>query len=201
MKEKQKRLSILSNLEEFAFYGTPDFDNAQRRQYFAFEPQERNLIEGCSSLHAKVYCALQIGYFKAKNTFFKFSLHAISQPDVNFILARYFNGQTLSAFMITKYEHYFQRREICRLFGYRLWSNDFLPETYDRAKTIVRRDISPNFISNELLSFFKNQNIVRPGYTTLQDVVSVVLTQERNRLKLKLQELFLTSAYLRVCLS
>jgi len=187
MKEKQKRLSILSNLEEFAFYGLPDFDSAQRHQYLAFEPQEWNLIESCSSLHAKVYCALQIGYFKAKNAFFKFSLHKIPQADVNFIITRYFNTQTLSAFTITRYEQYFQRQEICRLSGYRLWSNDFLPEIYDRSKMIVRRDIAPNFLANELLSFLKSQKIVRPGYTTLQDIVSNVLTQERNRLKLKLQ--------------
>jgi len=96
MQSKNKRLSILSNLEEFAFYGLPDFDHEQRHQFFTFEPQEWNLIETCSSLHTKIYCALQIGYFKAKNTFFKFSLHKISQDDIGFIITRYFKDQIFS---------------------------------------------------------------------------------------------------------
>ena len=32
---QDKRLSILSDLEEFAFYGFPDFDDEQRLNYFA----------------------------------------------------------------------------------------------------------------------------------------------------------------------
>ena len=187
MQSKNKRLSILSNLEEFAFYGLPDFDHEQRHQFFTFEPQEWNLIETCSSLHTKIYCALQIGYFKAKNTFFKFSLHKISQDDIGFIITRYFKDQIFSISTITKYEYYFQQQKICKLFEYKIWSNDFLTEINDRAKMIVKRDISPNFIANELLFYLKNQKIVRPGYTALQDIVSSALIQERNRLKLTLQ--------------
>jgi TnpA family transposase len=187
MNNKNKRLSTLSDLEEFAFYGLPDFDDAQRKQYFKFEPQEWELIETCSSLCAKVYHAIQIGYFKAKNTFFKFSLQKIPQHDIHFILTRYFPNQALSVFSITKREYYSQQRKICQLFGYKLWSNDFLPEINDHARTLVRRDISPNFLANELLSFLKNKKIVRLGYTALQDIVSNVLAQERSRLKLQLE--------------
>jgi hypothetical protein len=184
---KNKRLAILSNIEEFAFYGLPDFDQAQRHKYFKFESQEWKLIESCSSLCNKVYQALQIGYFKAKNTFFKFSLHNIPQHDIKFILTRYFQNHDLSVFSITKHEYYFQQQEICQLFEYRIWSNEFLSELNDHAKMLARRDISPNFLANELLSFLKNKKIVRPRYTVLQDIVSDVLSQERNRLKLQLE--------------
>jgi hypothetical protein len=188
MKDQQKRLSVLSNLEQLAFYSLPDFDPDQRSKYFTFEKQEIALIESCSTLQCKIYCALQIGYFKAKNTFFKFFLNKIPQADVSFISVRYFNNQALSFFNITRYEHYFQRQEISRLFGYKLWSNGFLHQIYDHGMEIVRRDMSPNFLANELLSFLKGQRIVRPGYTTLQDIVSHVLSQERVRLKAKIQD-------------
>ena len=36
MSSPDKRLSIMSDLEEFAFYGFPDFDEEQRLTYFAF---------------------------------------------------------------------------------------------------------------------------------------------------------------------
>lgn len=71
---KDKRLTILSEIEEFAFYGIPDFDEEQRAAYFTFTQEEINLICRCREFHAQVYCAIQIGYFKAKNMFFKFSL-------------------------------------------------------------------------------------------------------------------------------
>ena len=187
MIDKNKRLSILSDLEEFAFYGLPDFDKAQRHQYFTFQSRELDLIENCPSLHTKVYCALQIGYFKAKNIFFKFSLHEIPKDDIDFILKKYFQNQDLFNFNITKHEYYLQQQEICKLFDYKLWSNNFLGEINDHAKILVRRDISPNFIANELLSFLKNKKIVRPRYTKLQDIVSDVLKYERNRLTLHLE--------------
>ena len=178
MKDKKKRLSILSNLEKYAFYGLPDFDHEEQQQYLIFNLKEESLIESCPSLHTKVYYALQLGYFKAKNAFFKFSLRDPAQGDINFITARYCNSQTLSVFKITKHENYLQRQKICELFGYRLWPNAFLPEVSCHAKMTARRDITPNFIANELLSFLKSQKIIRPGYTTLQDIVSTALTQE-----------------------
>lgn len=180
-----KRLSVLSDLEEFAFYGFPDFDDEQRSTYFAFEEQEWDLISTCPSLHTKIYCALQVGYFKAKNLFFP--IHKIPQADIGFILAQYFEGQTLPVSPISKYEYYLQRESICCLFGYKLWSHQFLPDLYNRAKHSVQRDISPNFIAHELLTFLQNEKIVRPHYSTLQKVISKILTQERQRLKSCLQ--------------
>jgi hypothetical protein len=40
---KSERLTILSELEEFAFYGLPDFDDEQRTTYFTFNQEEINL--------------------------------------------------------------------------------------------------------------------------------------------------------------
>lgn len=187
MQPKNKRLSILSNLEEFAFYGLPDFDDEQRSEYFVFQEQEWNLVLTCPSLHTQVYCAIQISYFKAKKIFFSVSLNQIPQNDLQFILLRYFPNQMLSVFEITKYEYYLQREEICRLFGYQLWSNDFLPQLSNRAKLSVKRDIMPNFIAHELLDFLQNKKIVRPRYSTLQKIISHTLTQERNRINLYLK--------------
>lgn len=183
---KSERLSILSDLEEFAFYGVPDFTDEQRSTYFSFEEQEWNLISTCPSLHTQVYCALQIGYFKAKKLFFP--IHKISQADIHFILSRHFQGQVLSISTISKHECYLQRESICHLFGYKLWSREFSEELLHRAELSIRRDITPNFIAHELLDFLQNKKIVRPGYTTLQTLVSTALSQERHRLKSFLQQ-------------
>lgn len=186
---KSKRLAALSPLEEFAFYGFPDFDNEQRSTYFEFSDLELELISICPSLSAKVYCALQIGYFKAKNIFFRFSLKTVPKDDLHYIISQYFQGaELLETDVTTKYEYYLQRESISQLFCYRLWSNKFLNKLSDRAKLIVRRDISPNFIANKLLIFLQDEKIVRPGYSTLQGIVSQTLTEERYRLKVCFQK-------------
>jgi hypothetical protein len=187
MSSKNKRISMLSPLEEFAFYGFPDFNSEQRLTYFDFTEQEWDLVLKCPSLHTQVYCALQIGYFKAKNLFFNFSLEKIPQEDVLYILSQYFGNQTLHVFTVTKHEHYLQRAEISRLFGYKIWSTQFLEVLTNQAYQCVKIEISPNFIAKELLGFLQNKKIIRPGYTTLQKIISYVLSEERQRLKLCLQ--------------
>lgn len=183
MTQKSERLSILSELEEFAFYGFPDFNDEQRSTYFVFEEKEWELISKCPSLHAKVMCAVQIGYFKAKKMFFRFSLHKIPKDDLDFILSRYFPDKPLKTFCVTKYEYYLQREAICQLFGYKLWSQEFSLHLKTRARLSVKRDIYPHFIARELLDFLLTQKIVRPGYTTLQTLVSSALSEERQRLR------------------
>lgn len=196
--KKVEHLSVLSNLEKYAFYEIPDFDDEQRLTYFVFDDLELALILKCPSPHSQIYCALQIGYFKAKKAFFQFTLKVVCQADVSFILSRYFQSKDLEQFTITKHEYYSQREEICRLFRYRLWSKDLLSQLHDHAQYITRRDITPNFIAHGLLTYLQDNKIVRPGYTTLQTVVSQALATERHRLKSCLQDLM--TANQRKCL-
>lgn len=186
-KQKSERLSVLSDLEEFAFYGFPDFDSEQRRTYFDFTEQEWDLVLKCPSFHTQVYCALQIGYFKAKNLFFNFSLEKIPKEDVLYILSQYFGNRTLRVFTVTKHKRYLQQAEISRLFGYKIWSSQFLEALTEQGRQCVKIEIAPSFIAKELLGFLQKKKIIRPGYTTLQTIVSNVLTEERQRLKLCLQ--------------
>ncbi len=71
--DPSKRLTILSEAEKLALYGLPDFDDFQRAEYFALTDAERALVHQRKGLSKQVYCLLQIGHFKAKQAFFKFS--------------------------------------------------------------------------------------------------------------------------------
>jgi TnpA family transposase len=46
----------------------------------------------------------------------------------------------------------------------------------------VRRDVTPGFIVAELIAWLSEHRIVRPGYTTLQELISEALSAERRRL-------------------
>ncbi len=152
MLTKSERLNMLSGVEQFALYGLPDFDNDQRMDYFIFTEQEMALVFSRQSVHAQVYCCLQIGYFKAKKAFFPFSWKETT-ADCAFILTRYFNNRVFVPALITRHGHYAQRALIVVLFGYRLWSADCLPILTERAKQVVSRDVTPSFIVAERAPF------------------------------------------------
>jgi hypothetical protein len=172
MANKSERLTVLSDAEQFALYGLPDFDDRQRLTYLSLSGPELALASRRPGLPAQVWCALQIGYFKAKHAFFRFTWDD-AQKDCTFVLVRYFKNQLLRSQTITKHEHYVQRTMIAELFGYRLWSVDFLTQLARQAAQIVRRDVTPGFIVAELIAWLNERKIVRPGYTTLQTLDAI----------------------------
>lgn len=69
MSSKNERLSVLSDAEQFALYGLPDFDDGQQMEFLSLSESELALVSSRPSIYAQIYCALQIGYFKAKHAF------------------------------------------------------------------------------------------------------------------------------------
>ncbi|MCE3605731.1 Tn3 family transposase [Massilia sp. P8910] len=180
MKQKNKLLSVLSEAEQEALYGLPDFDDAQRMEYLALTETELALASSRPGLHAQVYCVLQIGYFKAKQSFFRFDWTDVDD-DGTFVLNHYFHDEAFDRKPITKHEHYAQRGQIAELFGYQLWTADFLPQLGQQAALTARRDATPGFVAAELIVWLNEHKIIRPGYTTLQELVSETLSAERRR--------------------
>ncbi|EGY28777.1 transposase Tn3 family protein, partial [Candidatus Regiella insecticola 5.15] len=58
---KSERLSVLTDAEQFALYGLPDFDEAQQLEFLSLSKTELELAMSRPTLHAQVYCILQIG--------------------------------------------------------------------------------------------------------------------------------------------
>ena len=108
---KSERLTVLSEVEQEALYGLPDFDDAQRLEYLAMTETELALVSNRPGLHAQVYCILQIGYFRAKHAFFRFAWEEI-EDDAAFVLSRYFHGETFERKSIVSAPWVFRSRSI-----------------------------------------------------------------------------------------
>jgi hypothetical protein len=159
----------------------------QRSNYLNLTPEEQILMRSRDNLSTQVHCAIQIGYFKAKHRFFPFKWDEV-QEDIDFIIQEYFPEQQFHPTPISKHQYYAQCTAITTHFGYQSWSKEFEPLLIAQAQQILRRDVSPQFIVIELLAFMQKKKILRPGYTTLQTIVSKVLNAERNRLEVILRE-------------
>ena len=181
MANKNKLLSILSDAEQEALYSLPDFDDAQRLEFLALDESELAFVNSRKGLHAQLFCILQIAYFKAKHLFFRFGWDDI-QDDCNFVLGRYFPGESLPEKPPSKHERYAQREKICTQFGYQPWSSALSSQLEQQAAHIVHRDITLDCVTTELIIWLNEHKIIRPGYTTLQELVSRVLSDERQRL-------------------
>lgn len=177
-----KQLILLSETERAALYEIPDFDNSQRLEFFTLTYEELKLALSRQNLSSQVYCILQIGYFKAVKMFFRIAWDEVDSEDYNFIIEQYFSNQVIEKNTISKYEYYTQCGAICSLFGYKLWNRSNEPLLYTQAAKALSRDIKPQFITMELISYLQSEKIIRPGYTTLQTIVSSVINTERKRL-------------------
>ncbi|MGB4192165.1 MAG: Tn3 family transposase [Rickettsiales bacterium] len=182
MRALNKRLSILTELEHLALYAFPDFNNIQRKQFFNFTHNEIHMIFSRSSLEKQIYCALQVGYFKAKQLFFSFQWEDIPDEDINFLLKRYFKHTIIQKIKISKHECYAQRSLILKLFNYKKWSKQTLNITIEKLSKITKQDINSGFILNELIVFLRNEKIIRPNHTTLQSIISTAINNEYRRL-------------------
>ena len=181
------RLTIFTEEERLALYGLPDFDDFQRAEFLAFTEAERAVADKRKGQVERLHCLLQLGYFKAKHAFFDLARDAVPAEDIAFLADRYFPDLPAASFglqILRRRERDAQRAEIARLFGFRLWSEADRAALVEAATELARRDVTPSFIGLELLGALKDRKIVRPGYTTLQSVISAALTVERKRLDL-----------------
>ena len=183
MRATNERLTILSREEQFALYGFPDFNESQRQNYLHFDDNEQNIIYSRKSLVEQVYCALQLGYFKTKQIFFDFTWNDVPEEDSRFIVEHYFPDSELVFEDISRHEFYLQRTAIMQYFKYENWNSQrYKSMLATELESIVKRDTSTIFILTEMLSLLRLKKIIRPGYTTLQNLISEALNKERQRL-------------------
>ncbi|HDT0788439.1 TPA: DUF4158 domain-containing protein [Klebsiella aerogenes] len=116
---KSERLSVLNDAEQEALYGLPDFDEGPQQEFLSLLAAELELATRRSGLPARIYCILQMGYFKAKHAFFRFTPQEV-EGDYRFVAWRYFREVSFPDNAIPDHEYYAQRKIIADFFGYRL---------------------------------------------------------------------------------
>ncbi|AYA39180.1 DUF4158 domain-containing protein [Xenorhabdus nematophila] len=79
-----KRIQLLSKAEVEALYTRPKFNAQEQRLYFALTQAEREVLTQFRNTKTRIFFILQLGYFKAKQQFFNFSLDDVCH-DVQFI--------------------------------------------------------------------------------------------------------------------
>lgn len=177
----QKRLHILGDDEIENLYALPHFTSDEQNEYFALSPREIATIEQLHSIKSRIYCILQLGYFKARHLFFVFSFSAVV-ADARYIQTRYFPEFELTEFEPTKVTRLKHQRLILDLCHYRACHEAERQALMSKAQQAAKVCGKPVYIFRELVHYLETQRIVVPGYSFMQDIVGQAIAYEQTRL-------------------
>ena len=179
---KEKRLKILASDEIESIYNRPCFTQAEQIEYFTLSQLDLEMLEGFGSIKSQVYFILQLGYFRAKHLFFIFTLDEVER-DFQYIIERHFNSKQIGGIkVIDKQTRLKQQRLILELHRYRLCGKEERQDLEQKAQQSAKVYSKPIYVFRELINYLTDQQIVIPGYSLMQDIVSRTLAAEHNRL-------------------
>lgn len=87
------RIQLLSGSEVEDLYSRPEFNVHEQHLYFTLTQLEKDALTQFSNTKTCIFFILQLGYFKAKQQFFNFSLDDV-RHDVQFITNIYYRGSS-----------------------------------------------------------------------------------------------------------
>jgi len=182
----KERLNLLTDAEIYDLYSIPKFnDDSERDHFFSLNDAEHKLLKKYTGIKSKVYLIIQIGYFKAIQKFYKFSLNEV-EDDVNFILKKHYSliyDKNKLTGTLWKEHYRRQKVDILKLYGYREWSDSIKKMTINQLEKLICLHPKGNEVLRELYIFLENEKIIFPSYRTIQDLFTRVFKTERDRLE------------------
>lgn len=179
-----KRIQLMPETEVIDLYARPEFNNEEQKTYLSLNESERIALDQYVYVKARAYFILQLGYFKAKQQFFKFTFEDV-QSDVDFIIKTYFSEHDVPLTgCLARVTIHAQRAQILALFNYNDWSPEYEPLIKFHVCKLLRYYPKCHSALRQLLGYLEQQQIVIPSYRTLQDIFSEAFRAEEDRLNL-----------------
>lgn len=180
--QNEKRFGLLSEEELQVLYVLPSFNIKEQDVYFSLNRLELTTFDKYIDPNIWVHAILQLGYFKAKQQFFKFTLHDVKK-DVEYITSKYLVDlkPTMLA-CVSEYHVRKQKQEILSLCNYKDWTIEIESTTKIYLCELLRYYPKSNNALRQLLNYFSKNNIVTPNYRRLQDLFTIAYSKEMIRL-------------------
>lgn len=175
------RLEILTPEEYELLWGFPRFTQSDRDLFFTLTAPERKALAQCRSIRTKIHLLLHLGYFRARQRFFRFEL-AVVRDDVDYLRRRYFDNVAVADLVVSPHTRQRHIEVILGLFRYRLRALEERAMLEGHARHAVRISSRPVYVLRELVDLLRRERVVLPGYTYLPDLVREAPVFERKRL-------------------
>ncbi len=177
-------LQILRPKEIEELYALPDFGPEDRITFFTLSPEEYSLMESFRGISPRVFFVLQLGYFKAKHLFFIFGFEK-RPADTEFVLQKYFPGNSGKNLMPTSKPTRLDQRQVIRRFlKYRFFEQKSMDVIMGQAALFAKRHNHAVYLFRCLLQYLGNGKIIIPAYSFLQrNVIGPTIRSEHHRLE------------------
>ncbi|MEZ8138799.1 Tn3 family transposase [Vibrio splendidus] len=179
-KVKPSRIQILAEQEVHELYSRPAFNQNEREEFFSIDPSIEKALSNMGKIETKVYLILLIGYFRAKPVVPQFRLRDVKQ-DVDYIYATHFPNRKPKYPLIAKSTRATLISKMHELLGFKRLTKSAEKALLERLQDVATICTYPKYIFDESLAFFGQQRIGLVGYSTLQNIITTVLANERQR--------------------
>ena len=177
---KKQRLQILKADEIDALYCLPTFNQTEREEYFALDDKLLRYVRSLSRLETQYYFVLYLGYFRAKPVVPQFHLTQV-RSDIQYLSQRYFSGKKPQQVSLAKATKSRVINQVLAQLEFSTLTPKHSAALQSRLFDVATIYSDPRYLLDEALAFFSQQRIALPGYSTLQSLVTTVLSSERQR--------------------
>jgi len=130
-----------------------------------------------------VYFILLLGYFRSRPIVFNFSFAQVSD-DLGYVRSKYFSDKDMSLDDLSPTTKTKLINKLLKYTGFTAYQSKLDKEPLlKRLNDVVKINLEPRYVFDECIAYFGQNRIALAGYTTLQDTISTVLSNERNRIE------------------
>jgi hypothetical protein len=180
---RSKRIRILPENEVYDIFARPTFNDDERLVLFELNQEEQVILDSKNSTASSVDLIIQLGYFRAKHQFFKFTLADVAE-DVDYVINRFYPDQKLHSKIVSSSQRHRNQQIILQLMKMTMFSpSEHIPLLLEKSQSLCRISNDPLFVFRGLFDFLKNSKITIPSYSTFQEqIISKALINESKRL-------------------
>ena len=178
--KRQGRIQILTVDEIRELYQRPEFNQAEREEYFSLDEKLLQCIGAMSKIETRLYFILFMGYFRVKPVFPMIHLKDV-EKDVSYICKTYFPNEKPQFTPLTKSTRSRLTQQVLELLGFKSLTSESKKSLITRLQDVATIYTNPRYMLDECLAFFGQQRIALPGYSTIQTLITNALSSERMR--------------------
>lgn len=171
----QKRVLILNQAEQEAFYGNPCLTSNDQRYFFALNDKERKVANQFRARRQRCMFVVLLGYFKAKPVVLQPRYFQL-KDDLKYVSENTLPGVGHKPFNLSSKESERIYQRIISLCQYERWRSELHEKTlmgYLKKQAMVWSD--PRDLFDSAIEFLSSQKIAIPAYSTLQKIISQIV--------------------------
>jgi hypothetical protein len=179
--QSHRHIHLLSDQEIEDIYAAPQFNSGERTLYFSLTDEEMTVVKKYRTVKLQIHFIRLLGYFKAKQQFYKFELSA--DDDTQYILGKYFDENiSIQHGRVDIKTYQKQKNDILMLLDFIDWSPKHTPKIQSHLGGLIQLYPKTHDALRHLLNYFDIKRMVLPSYRTLQDLFTQSFAIEETRL-------------------